>query len=155
MYIKSTSIHNKSLIYRDVKPVNFLIGPPGNKYANTFTSSVRWPLFFLIFKLKLILCRRLADFGMAKHYQGPEDEVAHSSQQMEGCLRHSQISINMHLGRGMLPVTFVLACCVGVLTSLLEQSQRDDMESSGHVFMYFLRGGLSWQGLKVVSRCAS
>ena len=92
----------------------------------------------------------VVDFGMAKQYRDPKTKQHipyRERKSLSGTARY--MSINTHLGRGATITPFGRDSATLILFA--EQSRRDDLESLGHVFMYFLRGSLPWQGLKAAT----
>lgn len=88
---------------------------------------------------------------MAKQYRDPKTKQHipyRERKSLSGTARY--MSINTHLGRGTYHKPFVISL-PDFCTTNVEQSRRDDLESLGHVFMYFLRGSLPWQGLKAAT----
>jgi casein kinase 1 len=92
------TIHEKNLIYRDIKPDNFLIGRPGTKGANSeLNPKSSSPPSNCYFSTAI----HVVDFGMAKQYRDPKTKQHipyRERKSLSGTARY--MSINTHLGRG-------------------------------------------------------
>ena len=86
----------------------------------------------------------LIDFGLSKRYRNPITKAhipfSTSFSQLTSSYRENKsltgtpryASLGNHLG--------------------MEQSRRDDLESLGYIFLYFLKGKLPWQGLRAETK---
>ena len=74
----------------------------------------------------------LIDFGLAKKYRSDRGN-------------HVKFALTKHI------TGTPRFCSINAMRGV-EQSRRDDLESLSYLIMYFLKGSLPWQGLKIASR---
>lgn len=116
-------MHSKNHVHRDIKPDNFTIGY--SHQMNTSDDNDNKTDFSNNSGPDQIY---IIDLGLSKKYCSASTKVHNpfkTGKSMTGTARYC--SVNTHRG--------------------YEQSRRDDLESITYMLLYFLKGGLPWQGL--------
>ena len=120
------SMHEKGILHRDLKPNNLAWGNYNSSYNNINNYNLKYN------NNKLdINTIYLIDFGLSCSYWENGDSSRHykikNRLNFIGTLRYA--SLNSHKG--------------------IRQGRRDDLESMLYILIYFLKGKLPWQDIKV------
>ncbi|OAD71563.1 Serine/Threonine kinase CK1, partial [Phycomyces blakesleeanus NRRL 1555(-)] len=115
-------VHQKGLVFRDIKPDNFLFSAANELPEPEMYEVQPYPRLYIV------------DFGLAVDWANPEPKVSHSDKKRDqrnkvGTARYA--SINVHRGK--------------------VHSRRDDLEGIGYMVLELLLGSLPWTGIQARS----